>query len=76
MNYDLNTEAGMKNAVQWTEYMLGSLKDGGTWIVPRSGTAITIDKTAKVARVCYVANRAEPAIERVLTTMGYTIEVV
>ena len=76
MKYDLNTKDGMKNAMQWTEHMLGSLKDGGTWIVPRSGTAITIDKTAKVARVHYVAKRAELAIERVLTTMGYTVEVI
>ena len=43
MNYDLDTKQGMVNAITWTKKLIAQLNDGGTWIVPRSGTMVTLD---------------------------------
>lgn len=42
MNYNLDTEAGLANAIEWTERCLGKLKEGGVWYVPRSCTVVQI----------------------------------
>lgn len=70
MNYDLDTEEGMKNAVTWTNNCMALLRNGGTWIVPRSGTVVTrIDKTH-----CRVREFIpDPSIKRVLVAAGYNV---
>ena len=71
MNFDLNSEQGMANAKAWTANMLDRLKDNGTWIVPRSGTIVYFNQTAKTARVtCFFP---DPSIARVLRAMGYSV---
>ena len=70
MNYDLDTEEGMKNAIKWTNSALALLRDGGTWIVPRSVTVVTrIDETH-----CRVREFVpDPSIKRVLLAAGYVV---
>ena len=50
MNYNLDTDEGMANAVQWTTEHFAKLKDGGVWIVPRSGTLVRVNHTDKVPK--------------------------
>ena len=71
MNYDLDTEEGMKNAVVWTQNLLSQIRDGGTWMVPRSGTVITVDHTKN--RIFLTGLLPDPSITRVLVAAGYTV---
>ena len=71
MNYDLDTQAGMANAIAWTKAMLAQLKDDGVWMVPRSGSLVHFNKTKKTAKV--VSLLPNPSLARVLTEMGFTV---
>ncbi len=42
MNYDLDTPEGLENSITWMEQLLASIKDGGTWGIPRSLSVYTI----------------------------------
>lgn len=74
MNYDLDTKEGMANAVQWTDNMMRSLKDGGTWLVPRSGTAVVMLDYA--ARKCRVVEgfASDTSIKMVLRASGWVVD--
>ena len=74
MNYDLDTEDGMANAVRWTTSVFDTLKSGGVWAVPRSGTMVTIDKENKTA-IIYAGHSPDPSITRVIKAMGWTVDV-
>ena len=69
--YDLNTESGMAAAKTWTANLLASLTDTGAWVVPRSGSLVTVNKTEKQATVTGLF--PEPSIVRVLQELGYTV---
>lgn len=71
MNYDLDTEEGMSNAVEWTRNLIDQIVDGGTWIVPRSGTLVHIDKHNRRCTIVGLAH--DGSIGRVLTAAGYTV---
>lgn len=71
MNYDLDTQAGMANAIAWTKAMLAQLKDVGVWMVPRSGSLVHFDQTKMTATV--VSLLPDPSLARVLTAMGFTV---
>ena len=71
MNYDLDTQAGMANAIAWTKAMLARLNDVGVWMVPRSGSLVHFDQTKKTAKV--VSILPDPSLARVLTEMGFTV---
>ena len=71
MNYDLDTEEGMKNAVAWTQSLLARINDGGTWAVPRSATVVTLDR--RHGRCHVVGLVPDPSIIRVLRAAGYTV---
>ena len=71
MNYDLDTKDGMANAVQWTTEHFAKLKDGGIWIVPRSGTLVRVNHTDKTATIHNTT--PDPSIKRVIEAMGWTI---
>ena len=73
MNYDLDTEEGMRHCVQWTQGLVNAIKDEGTWAVPRSGTVIKISKATKTATIVEQA-APDPSIERVFIEMGWSIE--
>jgi len=69
MNYDLDTPEGLENSITWMEQLLASIKDGGTWGIPRSLSVYTINKRDKIAR------RTSPdgPTDYVLTKMGWTL---
>lgn len=72
MNYDLDTKEGMVNAIIWTKKLIEGLNDGGTWLVPRSGTMVTFDKKTQTATVNAPFAR-DTSVTRVLTAMGWKI---
>ena len=72
MNYNLDTEDGMANAVQWTTEHFAKLKDGGVWIVPRSGTLVRVRHTDKTATIHSVT--PDLSIKRVIKAMGWTVK--
>lgn len=69
---DIHQPQGMAAAKAWTQNLINTIKDGGTWAVPRSGTLITFDKTNKKA---IVTHQLVPdiSIEMVLEAMGWEI---
>jgi hypothetical protein len=69
---NIHQPQGMAQAKAWTQNLIDSLNDGGTWMVPRSGTIITFDKTKKRA---LVKHQMVPdiSIEMVLEAMGWEI---
>lgn len=71
-DYDLDTTQGMVNAIRWTKRLIESLNDGGTWLVPRSGTIVTFDKKKQIAVVDAPFMR-DPSITKVLTAMGWKV---
>ena len=72
MNYDLDTEEGMKNAMEWTGRTLSHIKQGGTWMLPRSGTMVKVDHEYKTAYVIE-GFAPEDSTVRVLEALGWTI---
>lgn len=72
MNYDLDTKEGMVNAMLWTRKLIDTLNDGGSWLVPRSGTVVTVDKKTKTATVSAPFMR-DPSVIRVLTALGWKV---
>ena len=71
MNYDLDTKEGMTNAMRWTQLLVDQLKDNGQWVVPRSDTLVSIDKTANTVTIA--GRHPEPSIKRVFNAMGWTV---
>lgn len=72
MNYDINTEEGMNNAVQWVQATFAAIKDGGKWVIPRSGTIVTLDHNNKTAYIL-AGHTPEPDTERVIKAMGWEV---
>lgn len=73
MNYDISTAEGMKNSANWMQTnIIDRMKDGGTWVVPRTATIIHIDKTQRVATVIA---QLEPdvALEPVFEALGWVV---
>ena len=70
--FDLNTVGGMNRAVEWTRNLFESLKDGGVWIVPRSGTIVQVFKSE---RRVVITNGLMPdtAIKGVVEHMGWAV---
>lgn len=71
MNYDIDTDEGMANAVQWTTEHFARLKDGGVWMVPRSGTLVRVRHATKTATLHNTT--PDPSIARVIKAMGWTV---
>lgn len=72
MNFDLDTDIGMANAKAWTNATLARIKDGGSWLVPRSGTIVQIDHMDKSAKI--IGLLPDPSIARVLEECGWKVE--
>lgn len=70
--YDLDTKDGMNNAITWTRAMFSLIKDGGTWMVPRSMTMVRINHTDKIATLI-VGIAPDTSIKRVIEAMGWTV---
>ncbi len=70
-DFDLDTKQGMVNAIMWTKQLISTLKDGGTWVVPRSGTLVRVDKKTQTATLTSAV--PDPSITKVLTAMGWKV---
>lgn len=70
-NYDILTEEGMKNSVEWLLDVIDKIKDGGTWAVPRSKSMIVIDHKNKIATKVAEAT-ADLSIRQVFENAGWT----
>ena len=74
MNFDINDPKGMANCVRWTRSLMNTLKDGGTWIVPRSGLRVqVIDHDARKCRIIE-GFASDLSIKKVLRAGGWLIE--
>jgi hypothetical protein len=69
MNYDLDTEQGLANSVEWQTKMMSLLNDGGKWGIPRSGCVYTVYPSRKIA----VRIRNEEEVDKVFTAMGWEL---
>ena len=72
MNYDLETEEGMANAVAWTAQTLALINDGGVWLVPRSGMRVMVHHADKAVTI-YAGHTPDPSIPRVIEAMGWAV---
>ena len=62
----------LADAVAWTEQTMSMLKVGGKWIVPRSGTVITV--LSHRPKKCSVQNgEADQMIAKVLRSGGWEV---
>lgn len=69
---NIDTKEGMAAAVAWTNHALGLLKEGGVWVVPRSGTTVlVVSHTPKQALV--TSRLPDPVIQRVLRAAGWEV---
>lgn len=71
-SYNLDTKEGMENAITWTKTTLGALKDGGTWVIPRSLTIVTAYPSKQAVHI-KEGVRPDPSIRRVIQAMGWRI---
>ena len=73
MNYDTNTKTGMRNAVEWTNRTMRKLKDGGQWVIPRSGTVVTMEDSQR--KYCSIQQgfASDLIIGKVLIAAGWTV---
>ena len=72
MNFDIETKDGMANSVRWTEAMFNQIKDGGTWMIPRSGTIVRVSHKDKTVSIT-AGVQPEASLRRVIKAMGWTI---
>jgi hypothetical protein len=72
MNYDIDTAEGMKNSVDWTQRLFDTTNEGGTWMIPRSLTIVTIHKSKKEVHIAK-GFMPDPSIKKVIKAMGWTI---
>ena len=72
-NYDLKTEEGMANAKAWTEKVLTTLTDGGSWIVPRSLTVVIAYPSRKAVQI-QDGVVPDDSIRDVIRALGWEIE--
>lgn len=69
---NIHQPQGLAEAKAWTQALIDQLKDGGQWIVPRSGTAIVFDKVNKKALVTHQMV-PDISIEMILEALGWEI---
>lgn len=71
MNYDISTQEGMQNSVEWQRNMLSLINEGGVWFVPR------VCSTYKVSHANKTLTRTglmpDPSINQVAALMGWTV---
>jgi hypothetical protein len=71
MKWDTDTPEGLANAVEWMKQHVARIADGGTWLIPRSGSIVKIDHQNK--RATRIAGLLpEPSTQKVFEAMGWT----
>ena len=74
MNYDIKTKEGMANSVAWTERLFNMMKDGTTWGIPRSGTAVKVYPSKKEVTIVE-GLLPDDSIEQVIKAMGWKVTI-
>lgn len=69
---DISTPQGMAAAVAWQKNHVSMIKDGGAWVVPRSGNVIKVEHSKRTATFV-VSPVEEPDIVRVFEAMGWRV---
>lgn len=72
MNFDISTPQGMLNATTWLNSYLRQIKDGGMWLVPRSGSVYEVRHSDKVA-VKLMQTLTDPALDMVFRAAGWKV---
>jgi hypothetical protein len=67
---NINTKDGMAQAVAWQQKWVDGVKEGGVWVVPRSGNIIRISHRNRTATVVS-SLVSEPDIRKVFEEMGW-----
>jgi len=63
----------MEDRIAWTRQHFALIKEGGSWIVPRSMTIYTIYHSTKT--VIRTSGPGDPAVETVIREMGWKLDV-
>ena len=69
MNYSIDTEEGMENAVRWMQGVLNTPKPNLVWFIPRVLGTYYIDKVAKT----FTRSAIDESTDLVLIHMGFTL---
>lgn len=71
MNYNLDTEDGMSNSIDWFLGCVAHIVNGGVWGIPRSFTAYKVDHGAKALTRMH---GCDPSTERVAKAAGWKVQ--
>lgn len=71
--FDIDTVGGMNRAVEWTRNLFEHIKEGGMWIVPRSGTIVVVFKDKREV-IITPGPLHDGAIEQVIRAMGWSVK--
>jgi hypothetical protein len=63
-------EAPYNAHLAWTQNLVNSLSDGGTWAIPRSGTLVTVYHSKKLA---VFSTKRETLAEFYFKQLGFTV---
>lgn len=72
MDFDLDDPMEMELAKLWTLALLTSIRQAGSWVVPRSRSIYIVDHRRQV--LIKVTGDPEPAITRVAQAIGWTVK--
>jgi len=67
---NINTAKGLDQAAAWTSSFINILRDGGTWVVPRSGTQVQVFHGSKTV---VIHGPEKETFEKVFAHMGWTV---
>jgi hypothetical protein len=71
-DFDLDTPLGVAQSVNWLVGFLKHIKDGGTWLIPRSGTVYEVRHSDKVA-VKIMQMLPDPSLDKVFRAAGWKV---
>lgn len=74
MNFDLDTDEGLRNAVEWQNALFANVADGGFWVVPRSGTFIRVHHATHTIDIT-PGFMPDPSLERVIRAAGWEVTI-
>ena len=70
MNYNIDTEEGMANAMRWMEQTLDTPAKALIWRIPRADATYIIDKSDRT----FTRTGVDEPTDRVLLHMGFTVK--
>lgn len=71
-DYDLDTKAGLGQSVRWLNTHLAQIKDGGMWLIPRSGSVYEVRHTGKTA-IKVMQTLPDPSLDKVFRAAGWKV---